>query len=520
MKMGLRIGKFCTALFSLILIEGCTDNFVLENRDVNAITSISASELPYVFNKAVSAAATNATYYETTQNYFADIYAQYFAKAVTTERYNVNTAYTARMYLVSYVQVGAQLKTILSTADPKSGEYALANIMWVFTIHRLTDVLGPIPYFDVINGTDNTSYRYDKMSDIYADFFSRLTESVEALKKLNNTTTLFAGKENIYAGNVSRWVKFANSLKLRLALRISKVDQANAKKMAEEAIASGVLDDNADNASVARAAIGNDYNGLAYIAGWYAGSMSSTMKSYLDGYNDPRLGIYFQKNVASGKYASRRNGMLASDLNLSSNANAQQSNVGMYWLSYSAATTYAQNLAARQHIMGAAESYFLRAEGALNGWAMGGTAQSLYEKGISVSLKQWGVTSDAAVTEYINSTNLPTQPGDFYKSPAVSTTPIKWAASEDVQRKQIGTQKWLAIFPDGWEAWSEFRRTGYPDLYPVLASDNPDLPVGTFIKRLTYPNTEYTSNLKALNDGIALLGGEDKASVKLWWDID
>lgn len=514
------MGRFWTALFSLILTGGCTDNFVLENTDVNAITSVSTSELPYVFNRAASAAATNATYYETTQNYFADIYAQYYAKAVTTERYNLNTAYTARMYLVSYVQVGAQLKTILSKTDPKSAEYALANIMWVFTFHRLTDALGPIPYFDAINETGNTSYRYDKMSDIYADFFNRLTASIATLKGVSSSTTVFGGKDNIYAGNINRWLKFANSLKLRLALRISKVDNAKAKQMAEEAVASGVLQDNIDNALVARSATGNDYNGLAYIAGWNAGSMSSTMKSYLDGYNDPRLPIYFQKNFTTGKYVSRRNGMSASDLNLSANANAQQSNVGPYWISYSAATTYTRNLATSQHILGAAESYFLRAEGALNGWAMGGTAQSLYEKGMATSLKQWGVTSDATITDYINSTNLPAQPGDFSKSPAVSTTPIKWATSEAVQRKQIGTQKWLAIFPDGWEAWAEFRRTGYPDLYAVLNSDNPDLPAGTFINRLTYPNTEYTSNMEALKGGIALLGGEDKASVKLWWDVD
>ena len=161
----MKMSRFYPLLFSLILTTGCTDNFVLENTDVNAITSVSASEMPYLFNRAISSAATNATYYETTQNYFADIYAQYFAKAVTTERYNLNPAYTARMYLVAYVQVGAQLKTILNTANPKSAEYALANIMWVFTFHRLTDAVGPIPYFDALNEAPNTSVRHDKMSD-------------------------------------------------------------------------------------------------------------------------------------------------------------------------------------------------------------------------------------------------------------------------------------------------------------------------------------------------------------------
>jgi hypothetical protein len=520
MKISIKTGKFATLLFLLIAIGGCTDDFISENRNVNAITSISLSEMPYVFNKAVSSATINATYYETTQNYFADIYSQYFAKAVSTERYNMNSAYTARMYLVSYVHVGAQLKTILKSADPNSGEYALASIMWVYTFHRLTDVLGPIPYFDALEESDATSYRYDKMSDIYADFFERLTTSVATLQKLNASTPIFGGKDNIYAGNASRWIKFANSLKLRLALRISKVDGATAKKRAEEAVASGVLEDNADNASVLRAAAGTDYNGLAYIAGWYASSMSSTMKSYLVGYNDPRLPVFFQPNFASGKYVSRRNGMSASDLNLAANASAQQSNIGSYWITYSSSTAYTNNITARQHVLSAAESYFLRSEGALNGWAMGGSAKDLYEKGIGVSLRQWGIANETTIAGYTSSANLPAAPQDYYNSPAVSTTPVKWAATETLQRKQIGTQKWLAVFPDGWEAWAEFRRTGYPDLYDLMTSENPDLPVGTFAKRLTYPNTEYTSNLEALNAGLVLLGGPDKASVKLWWDVD
>jgi hypothetical protein len=115
---------------------------------------------------------------------------------------------------------------------------------------------------------------------------------------------------------------------------------------------------------------------------------------------------------------------------------------------------------------------------------------------------------------------LPSQPNDFHNSPAVSTTPIKWSTNVNEQRKQIGTQKWLAVYPDGIEAWTEFRRTGYPDMYTVLNSDNADLPVGTFIKRLVYHTSEYTRNLTGVQSGIANLNGPDKASTKLWWDVD
>lgn len=525
MKRLINTTKYIAVSLALLSATGCTKDFIADNNDVNAITSISSAEYPYLFNKALSSAFVNGSYYETTQNYFADIYAQYYAKSVSTERYTLNSEYARRMYLVAYVHVGAQLKTILDGADPASGEHALANIMWVYSFGRLTDVMGPIPYAEALMVDGSQGVKYSDMPEIYADFFARLTKSVETLKKLNASTSLFAGQENLYSGNVGKWIKFANTLKLRLAMRISKKDATTAKKMAEEAYAAGLLEANADNASVLRSLVGNDFNGLANIAGWYAGSMSATMKSYLSGYQDPRLAIFFQKNVTTKEFSSRRNGMPATDINVmvnnvSVNSNALQSNVGPYWINYNANGTYTQNLTNRQHVLCAAEAYFLRAEAALNGWNVGGTAKALYEEGIKQSLSQWGVTDAAAIQAYVNSANLPAAPADYYKSPAVSNTPIQWAGAEAMQRKQIGTQKWLAIFPDGWEAWAEFRRTGYPDMYNLITSENADLPVGTFIKRLTYPEAEYNSNAEGVKTGVALLGGQDKASVRLWWDVD
>ncbi|MFT4203164.1 MAG: SusD/RagB family nutrient-binding outer membrane lipoprotein [Chitinophagaceae bacterium] len=497
----------------------CTKDFTEDNTNPNAIATISSAELPYLFTKALSSADIDRAYYQTTQNYFADIYAQYFAGSTTTERYTINTTYTGRMYTVMYVYMGAQLKTIMDNTDSTSGENALANIVWVFGFHRLTDVLGPIPYFDAL--TDSTTIRYDAMKDIYADFFTRLTSAVNHLKNLDTTQAIMADGDIVYDGDITKWIKFANSLKLRLALRISNVDPTTAKEEAEEAVASGVLEDNDDNALVEKSLSGLDENGLTQVAYWNGFSMSSTIYSYLSGYEDPRLPILFQPSGLTGAYGSRRNGMTVTDLNVTSNTSAYNSNVGTYWVTYSSdGTTITPNFTASQHMMCAAESYFLRAEGALNGWSMGGTAQSLYEAGIEHSLTQWGISDATTISDYISSTNLPTDPGDYYSSDAVSTTPIKWASTESIQRKQIGTQKWLAVFPDGWEAWAEFRRTGYPDMYDLISSDNTDLPVGTFIKRLTYPATEATSNEAGLATGITLLGGQDKASVQLWWDVD
>src|SRR5690606_24176923 len=184
------------------------------------------------------------------------------------------------------------------------------------------------------------------------------------------------------------------------------------------------------------------------------------------------------------------------------------------------AGTFSPNLTARFHVMNAAEAFFLQAEGVLDGWNMGGgTAQSYYEQGIRASVSQWGV-SDAEINAYVNLSAVPVAPGDTENSPAVSNVPVQWGSSEAIQRKQIGTQKWLAIFPNGMEAWAEFRRTGYPDLYPVVQMDNPLLPSGEFIKRLPYPLTEEVSNAAELAKGRALLNGPDNVATRLWWDVD
>jgi hypothetical protein len=135
-------------------------------------------------------------------------------------------------------------------------------------------------------------------------------------------------------------------------------------------------------------------------------------------------------------------------------------------------------------------------------------------------MEQWGITSATEINTYIHSTSLPAAPDDEAGSAAVAAIPVKWASGESEERQQIGTQKWLAIYPDALEAWAEFRRTGFPKMYPVLESDNPDLPAGTFIKRLPYPSQEYSNNLQQVEKGVALLNGPDKVSTKLWWDVN
>ncbi|GEP90013.1 Susd and RagB outer membrane lipoprotein [Chitinophaga terrae (ex Kim and Jung 2007)] len=505
----------------LLLGSGCTKNFDSLNQDPSSLTGITKAELPFMFAKAESAACLNQGYYQTVQSLYADLYAQYYALNTNnfqTDRYAINDGWLPRPGIVTYVQTVPQLRTIFENTDPSSGEYALAEIMWVLAFHYLTDYFGPVAYFDAGKAQDVIAY--DAQDKIYDDFFKRLDHAVKNLKA-SGVSTVFADNDLIYKGDVQQWIRFANTLRLRLALRISKVLPDRAKQEAEAAVAAGVMTDASHTATMEKSTLGGDGNGLSNVAAYNEFSMSSTMASYLKGYNDPRMKIFYQPAVATGEFRGVRNGSSAISLNNPLNQAAQTSNAGSYWAVWSADNKlWMPQLAARKHVMMAAEAWLLRAEGAVNGWNMGGTPQELYEKGIAVSMEYWGIKDEELIKAYIQGTSLPAAPGDLENSPAVANIPVKFSASPAVQRQQIGTQKWLAIYPDGREAWAEFRRSGFPAMYPVVQSENADLPQGTFIKRLPYPSSEAANNKEELEKGKKLLGGPDNAATRLWWDVD
>lgn len=509
------INSLYLLIFLLPVLPSCTKNFDEINTNPAAITTVGKTEFGYMFSRAQSAACINQGYYQTVQNLYADLYAQYFALNTTsfqTDRYVINQGWVPRLGIVAYTFTVPQLKSIIDNSEENSGKSALANIMWVYTFHHLTDFFGPVAYFNA--GEPVASIPYDSQEAIYMDFFEKLSKAVKDLKSLSQSS-VFGTSDIIYGGDVQQWIRFANTLQLRLALRVSKAAPTKAKQVAEEAVASGVMTDIAHTAWILKTLNGADGNGLARIAGFNEFSMSSTMASYLKGYNDPRMAAYFQPAVNGGGYKGLRNGTTAAGLGNAANNRMNLSNIGSYWVAWNGSSWIA-GLEKKQPVLYAAEAYFLRAEGAINGWNMGGTAKDFYEKGIETSMKQWGI-DNGSISNYVQSDALPSAPGDAAGSPPVSNTPVKWATSESLQRAQIGTQKWLAVYPDGFEGWAEYRRSGYPVMYPVLQSDNADLPAGTFIKRLPYPSTEATTNKGELEKGIQLLGGQDKVSTSLWW---
>lgn len=506
--------------FAVTVFQACTKDFDELNTDKTKITELDSSTFPYLFSKAQSASSYAFWRYQVAQNLFADLYCQYFALTATyfpSDRYTMRMDWLQWHWIPIYTEAVPQLKTLLTETDPASAENALAKVWWVYTFHRVTDYYGPIPYFTA--GEPNTSVAYDAQDKIYDDFFKKLDEA-EAVLKTNTSSAPYGDWDLLYKGDVNKWLKFTNSLRLRLALRISKVDPARAKTEAEKAVAGGVIESPSDDALMVKTNNGGDFNGLSSISVWNEFRMSASMESVLKGYNDPRIGIYYQPATGTGTYEGLRNGMVATDQALEPNTAKFNSNVGERWVKKNdpEGNGWSGQQDNPQNIMHAAEAYFLRAEGAVNGWNMGGTAEELYNKGIEASMNQWGISDAAAIAAYQNSTATPIAPGDQQNSPALSNIPVKFSSDVAVQREQIGTQKWLGLYPDGLEAFAEFRRTRFPKLYPVVQSDNPDLPAGTFIRRIPFLDLEKGSNATAVEDAKNLLGGPDKVSTPLWWD--
>mgnify|MGYP003336941587 FL=1 len=226
-----------------LVFSSCTKKFDEINTDRNSIATVGSAELPFLFAKAEASAVPNIWNYQVAQNLFADQYAQYFACTATyfpSDRLNIRMDWVGAAFNPVYTDMLPQLQSILKSADPNSAEYALGNIVWVLGFHRVTDYWGPIPYFSA--GQPGKSVAYDAQDKVYDDFFKRLTAAVNVLKTKTSSVP-YGSFDLIYGGSVDKWIKFANSLRLRLALRISKVDPTRAKAEAEAAVASGVLAD-------------------------------------------------------------------------------------------------------------------------------------------------------------------------------------------------------------------------------------------------------------------------------------
>jgi hypothetical protein len=516
-----RIG--CLAIMTTLLaaVVSCTKKFDELNAPQNQIVveKVDAPLLGQAF--AFAQYHTMGTYnysYLWHSVLYSDRYAQYtsnFHPAFQSDEYLAAGAHVASIWSKFYSSVATQLNFVEKYSQEHGMllENAISKIWRVEAYHRITDHFGPIIYFQFGNG--KTSVDYDSQKDIYTDFFKTLDEAVAVLKQ-NPGKNAFGVNDQMYKGNVDKWRIFANSLRLRLAMRIVYANPVLAKQEAEKAVAAGVMTNNSDNAIVACTI--NSLNGLSTTTYHEEWRMSASLYSVLAGYNDPRMTLYMAPRWDGGGFRGLRNGL---PLNQRDPGVVQTySSIGNSWRPVYTGLWGAAGVNMPMPVISSAEIYFLRAEGALRGWNMGGAAADLYNNGIRMSISERTSTPPAQIDAYINSTSLPVAINDPWNSPPMCNIPVSYQANAgfETQLEQIITQKWIALFPDGWEAWSERRRTGYPLGYALIESLNPNITRFQLMRRLQFSPNEQSDNPAGVKGALTLLGGPDRNDTRVWWD--
>jgi hypothetical protein len=394
---------------------------------------------------------------------------------------------------------------------------AVSDIIKVAAMSRVTDIYGPIPYSKI--GVDGKiTAPYDSQQDIYNEMFKELNSAIGVLTK-NRTNDFNAKCDRVYSGNVEHWIKFANSLKLRMAIRIANVDAATAQKEAEEAANNeiGTMTSNEDNAFMTVSNT-NPFEVIMYEYNNGDSRIGADITSFMNGYNDPRRPFFFTTSTfddteANG-YVGLRSGIQIPGGNVIKQYSNMivKSNSKVMW-------------------MNAAETAFLKAEGALRGWNMGtpsvtadANAEGFYKMGIQLSFDQWGASNaEAYMNDNTSTPQLYQDPANssFSYGGSPSTITIKWNSSANFETnlERIITQKWIANFPLGLEAWAEYRRTGYPNLMKVQVNiSGGKVSTGRMARRLAYPQLEREDNTINYNDAVTnLLKGPDTMGTDVWW---
>ena len=386
----------------------------------------------------------------------------------------------------------------MGKASKEANIWGPALVMQSWGYQNMTDIWGDIPYSEALKGDvvgGALKPKYDTQKDIYYGLLASLTEASTAMKTA--TDAGYGGADIIYKGSSAKWVKLANSLRARMAMRMLKADAAKAGSELSAAFAAGLMTSNADNAVLA-------YPGDGVFDNGWPGNFATrddhrVSKSLLDTMvvlGDPRVPFYAQPTKADPtKYAGLQNGMdnvtVTPFFNTSSRVGA---------MFYPGATTYgtfgtSAGKKTAAVLMTYAEVEFIAAEAAEKGLGGQSGAAAHYNAGVTASITQWG-GSAADAAAYL------AKPGVAYVAGATGL-------------KQIGLQKWISMFTQGGEAWSEWRRTGNPasiKMGPKAYSDVLEVP-----RRWPYASNEQTVNLANWQAAVARQGA-DTYLTRIWWD--
>lgn len=501
MKKIVKIFSSAAIIGSIVAVAGCTKNFEEYNTDQYALRAESPSLL-------IPSMIETMMYVQQNSSQMADqmvgSLGGYFTNinrwgGLNFDTFNVSDDWNVSVYSQAFQAVYSNYFKVAQLTESSGHWFAFAKLIRAASMLRVTDCYGPIPYSQVRDG--DMYVKYDSGEDVYRNIIEDLLSSADILYQYSAQVGLspIGTSDPIYSGNYANWAKLGVSLAMRAAMRAGFQEEF-VRAMNSEC---GYISANTENAMVDPKTQGNPYQLAA--SSWGDIRINASITDYMNGYNDPRMPLYFtaatQGNVT---YQGARMGQ-PSNFDKSKAIPFSQPN-------FLASTPLP--------VFVAAESQFLLAEAVLRGW-IDGDAKTYYEAGIKLSFDQWGAGS---VDTYIaNTTATPNSHSDFLNQTYNRSTDVKiaWSAESTNARhlEQIITQKWIANFPMGIEAWAEYRRTGYPELCESVSTTENGATIHSIkdYHRLRYPYTEKNLNTANYNDAVSALGGADAESTQLFW---
>ncbi|MGJ5643503.1 SusD/RagB family nutrient-binding outer membrane lipoprotein [Formosa sp. S-31] len=473
--------KILITALSFVVLSSCMsdDKYDDYNRDPKNPTQVEAD---FLFNAATKSLFDQMTSTNVNSNVYR-LLAQYWTQTTYIDESNfdlnnrnIPQNHWSEMYRDVLLDLDTAKENVIADAELTQGEkdarLAQIEVLAVYTWQQMVDSFGDIPYSQALNASEYTLPVYDDAATIYEDLVSRINAAIP------NLTGSGFGTDNIYGGDISAWAKFANSLKLRIGMRVADAPgmASLSQSAVESAVAAGVFTSNDDNATIAYAATTPNTNPLwvdLVQSGRSDFVAANTVVDIMNTLEDPRRDVYFDQNL-DGDYVGGPYG----DNNSFSN--------------YTHIGALMHQPEFRGVLLDFAEVSFFLADASERGYNVGGTAAEHYNNAITASFEDWGVDGAAA---YLSKSDV-----------AYSSAAGDW-------KTKIGRQFWLAMYNRGFEGWTAWRTYDTPALNVPVNTGNA-VPF-----RYTYPVNEQNLNETNWNAAATAIGG-DAQSTKLFWDVN
>ncbi|MEY3053091.1 MAG: hypothetical protein RLY31_2876 [Bacteroidota bacterium] len=479
--------------FILLAANGCEKGF--DELNVSPTGSITTSP-DGLFTVATQRGSLTWFMWDRAQRLTCNLYAQYNSidRGIVTDYYDPYPGVFNDIWDRSYGDQDAEFAPMfhcrkaaeIAALQGNPHKEGMARIWNVFLFQRMTDMFGDIPYKDAFTGTQPA---FDRQEDIYRDFLSEIKTGKALLSQPGNYPS-FGTADLIYQGARDKWEKFANTLLLRMALRVHKVDPVLSMEFIDAMESGAVLSSNDDNNAMKwDAIVANIYfrNPILVTEVFANTRISHTMVERLSSTNDPRLSLYAKPALTDGAYRGLVNGRDALDeASKDDSFFDQYSRLGDAFLKPDG---YTYNL----HYP---EACFLMSEAVLKN-LLPGDAAEWYGKGIEAAMQLYGITDQAVIDAYRIQEGIAFDP--------------------DRAMEQIHTQKWISLCMNGIEAWIEIRRTGLPVPDPIAFPGSVNN--GQYPRRLIYSDTERALNAAQVQVAIDRMGGDTQLQ-RVWWDVE